>query len=72
MSKFDSLLKEPLSAEGLAAIRREQFAQANASLALEGLTADATVLAIQERVINGELTTEQAVALCLRLVRRGA
>jgi len=43
--------------------RREGFRQANASLALEGLVMSAEDLALQERVITGEITTDQAVAL---------
>jgi hypothetical protein len=46
--------------------------QANASQALEGLHMDAHDLAIQERVINGELTPDQAVAEYLKLAKRGA
>jgi len=43
--------------------RAEQFAQANASLALEGLEVSLNDLAVQARVIRGELTHDQAVAL---------
>lgn len=42
--------------------RAAQFAQANASLALEGLTASIDDLAIQAQIIRGSLSTEQAVA----------
>lgn len=43
--------------------RRAAFRQANASSALEGLVADEEELALQERVIQGEITTEEAIAL---------
>lgn len=62
MSGFDTLLAEPIAAPDLPAIRRAQFAQANASQALEGLEMSADDLAIQERVARGELTHDQAVA----------
>lgn len=42
--------------------RRKAFRHANASLALEGLVADEEQLALQEEVIQGRLTTEQAIA----------
>lgn len=42
--------------------RRSSFRYANASLSLEGLVADNAQLALQEEVIQGRLTTEQAVA----------
>lgn len=43
--------------------RRAAFHQANASSALEGLVADEEELALQERVIQGEITSEEAIAL---------
>lgn len=43
--------------------RRAAFRAANASLALEGLMGDSRQLARQEEVIQGRLTTEQAIAL---------
>lgn len=46
--------------------RRDDFAQINASNALEGLDVDAELLALQERVIRGELTVEEASAINLR------
>lgn len=39
------------------------FAEANASLALEGLIVPEETLAIQRRVAAGELTSDEAVAL---------
>lgn len=45
--------------------RRDDFAQINASNALEGLDVDAELLALQERVIRGELTVEEASAINL-------
>ena len=72
MNNFDELLAVPVPARDIQAERREQFRQANASQALEGLHMDAHDLAIQERVINGELTPDQAVAEYLKLAKRGA
>jgi hypothetical protein len=46
--------------------RRDDFTQINASNALEGLDVDAELLALQERVIRGELTVEEASAINLR------
>lgn len=45
--------------------RRAAFRAANASLALEGLIADQRDHAMQEEVIQGRLTTEQAIAQCV-------
>jgi hypothetical protein len=42
--------------------RRESFRQVNASLALEGMIVDDAQLAQQEEIIQGRLSTEQAVA----------
>lgn len=42
--------------------RAAQFVQANASLALEGLTASIDDLAIQAQIIRGSLSHDQAVA----------
>lgn len=42
--------------------RAAQFVQANASLALEGLTASIDDLAIQAKIIRGSLSHDQAVA----------
>lgn len=42
--------------------RRKAFRYANASLALEGMVADEEQLALQEEVIQGRLTPEQAIA----------
>jgi hypothetical protein len=43
------------------ATRRASFAQINASWAIEGQVMDAADLAMQERLIRGELTHEQAI-----------
>lgn len=43
--------------------RREAFRQANAIVGLEGWQPSPSVLAVQERVIQGELTHDQAVAV---------
>lgn len=74
---MDDLLKVvtgegTLPPEDPKASRREQFAQANASLALEGLQVDAADLEIQERIINGEVSHDEAVAQLLASVRKGA
>lgn len=53
-------------------LRREQFALANASLALEGMNVDAADLEIQEAVAAGALTSDEAVALYLERARKGA
>lgn len=45
--------------------KREAFRYANASLALEGFETDSAQLAQQEEVIQGRLTTEQAIAQCI-------
>ncbi len=45
--------------------KREAFRYANASLALEGFETDSAQLAQQEEVIQGRLTTEQAIAQCV-------
>lgn len=58
--------------------RREAFRQANAIVGLEGWQPSPSALAVQERVIRGELTHDQAVALhiaqalgCQRSTREG-
>lgn len=71
MNNFDELLAEPVPGRDIEAERREQFRQANASQALEGLQMDANDLAIQEKVIKGELTSDQAVAEYLKQAKRG-
>ena len=59
----------PVAAPHPADVRRAQFAQANASLALEGMPVDAADLAIQEAVIAGTLTPDEAVAKYLERAR---
>lgn len=54
--------ERPNDEQDIAQRRRQQFAQANASLALEGMRVDVTDLAIQEKIAAGELTPNQAVA----------
>lgn len=71
MKNFDELMTEPLPAPDIKATRREQFRQANASEALEGLEMEDSDRAIQERVIMGELTPNQAVAEYLKQAKRG-
>ena len=62
----------PVAAPTPADVRRAHFAQANASLTLEGMTVDAGDLAIQEAVITGALTPDEAVARCLERARGAA
>ena len=45
--------------------KRAAFRYANASLALEGLVADKAQIARQEEIIQGRLTSGQAVTQCL-------
>jgi len=45
--------------------KREAFRYANASLALEGFETNSAQLARQEDVIQGRLTTKQAIAQCI-------
>lgn len=59
----------PVAAPDPADVRRAQFAQANASLALEGMPVDAADLAIQEAVIAGTLTPDEAVVKYLERAR---
>lgn len=67
------LPEQPNTAQDIEQRRRQQFAQANASLALEGMRVDVTDLAIQEKIAKGELTPDQAVALYLeRAKSKGA
>jgi hypothetical protein len=47
------------------------FFEANASLALEGLTLSPSVLAIQQAVIDGEFTFDQAIQAIVASVRGG-
>ncbi len=53
----------------LAVERRTQFAQANASLALEGMAVDADDRTVQEAICHGLLTHDEAVALYLERAR---
>lgn len=47
-------------------LRRQHFAQVNASLALEGMVVDATDLAVQEAVATGSLSSDDAVNYYLK------
>lgn len=68
-----SSLEPAKKPEGVSEAQRlAQFAQANASLALEGMWVSDEDLAIQQRVANGELAHDQAVALYLQRARKGA
>lgn len=71
MSGFDALLAEPVAPPNLTATRRAHFAQANASQALEGLQVSDEDLAVQERVISGELKPDEAIALYIQNAKRG-
>lgn len=69
MQDLNSLLSEQLpgdSAADLLAVRRNQFAQANASLAIEGLHVSDADRAIQERIASGQLTHDDGVAQYLK------
>ena len=59
----------PVAAPDPAGVRQAQFAQANASLALEGMPVDAADLAIQEAVVAGTLTPDEAVAKYIECAR---
>lgn len=65
----DELTSNPVTDEDAVSKRRAAFSYANASLALEGLFPDEAQLARQEEVIQGRLTTEQAIAQCLAEAR---
>lgn len=60
------LYADPQNDPATVACRAEQFRQANASLALEGMEVDDEDLAIQQLVIVGALSSDEAVALSLR------
>lgn len=60
------LYRDEQTSPDVQAMRAEHFRQANASAALEGLVADDEELAIQQLVIRGALSTDEAVALALR------
>jgi hypothetical protein len=62
----------PVASSNPADARRAQFAQANASLSLEGMLVDAADLAIQEAVSIGTLTPDEAVAKYLEIARGAA
>jgi len=65
----DELIPQALPEDDKKEKRREWFRYANASLALEGMFADKAQLARQERVIQGTLTTEEAIAECIEQYR---
>lgn len=67
---FSNLEGEPPAAP-VETTRRAQFAQANASLALEGLVVDATDLEIQEAVATGALSPDEAVEKYRQLALEG-
>ncbi len=62
---IDDLTTQPIHAESDQERKRKAFRYANASLALEGFETDSAQLARQEEVIQGQLTTEQAIAQCI-------
>lgn len=65
MSFADNLSIQHMQAENAQERKRAAFCYANASLALEGFATDRTQLVQQEEVIQGRLTTEQAIAQCI-------
>jgi len=60
----DGLMDSPVIRDETAE-RSAAFREANASLALEGLIVDPRQLARQEEIIQGRLTTEQAITQCV-------
>lgn len=61
--------KRPLIDHRTQAQRRAPFAQINASWAIEGQVMDAAGLTLQERLIRGEITHEQAIEAVKRRYR---
>jgi Antitoxin VbhA len=51
--------------------RRAQFAQANASLALEGLSLSPEAAALQARIVFGEISSSDAIAWLRRHLPKG-
>lgn len=64
-SFIDDLTTQHIRTENDLERKRAAFCYANASLALEGFETDSAQLARQEEVIQGPLTTEQAIAQCI-------
>lgn len=63
MNSFTDILdNSPSQPEDPVEKRRASFRNINASLALEGLVADKDLLALEEELIQGSLTTEQGIA----------
>ena len=50
--------------------RMENFRQANASLALEGLHVDAVDVEVQRMIASGEITPDDAVAFYVSRIKR--
>jgi len=66
MSDFmEELPSKPFEELDIIEARRAGFRYANASLALSGLIVSEIDQARQEEVIQGRLTTTQAIALCV-------
>lgn len=61
---------KPKPSEDIEASRRKAFEQANASIALEGLVVNAEDLALQERIIKGDITADEASALLVEKFRK--
>lgn len=62
---LDDCVMQPLQTESEQELKHAAFCYANASLTLEGLEPDSAQLARQEEIIQGRLTTEQAIVQCL-------
>jgi len=60
------------TAEDRVALRRAQFNDANASLALEGMRVDQIDLSIQDNIARGTITHDQAVAFYLQRANKGS
>lgn len=56
-----NLFNQPTQTEEGQERRRASFRNVNASMALEGFETDSARLALQEEIIKGKLTTEQAI-----------
>ena len=61
MKTFLDDLKFPEPEVDKSAEMREQFAQANASIALSGFVIDQEFLDLQEKIITGELTGDEVI-----------
>jgi hypothetical protein len=69
---FDDLISQPIMVEDPIESRREAFRNANAScLTLGGYIAGDALLELQEKIIQGYLTTEEAIVKTLADIQNG-